>query len=62
MGFFGSNQSVTKCKKCGMDLHDHDRLKKHEQKAHGKKFEKCRVCGSEFYDTEGLRKHKKKCK
>ena len=62
MGLFGNNKTVTKCKKCGTELHDPERLKRHEEKAHGKKYEKCKVCGNEFYDSDSLRKHKRKCK
>ncbi|MFQ5573557.1 MAG: C2H2-type zinc finger protein, partial [Nitrosopumilaceae archaeon] len=53
----------TKCKKCGTELSDPDRLKRHIEKAHTTKIkEKCRVCGTEFYTSDELRKHKKKCK
>jgi transcription initiation factor TFIIIB Brf1 subunit/transcription initiation factor TFIIB len=62
MGLFGSSKNELKCKKCGTVLSDHDRLKKHEEKAHNKKKEKCRVCGTEFDTEEDLRKHKKNCK
>ena len=48
MGLFGSNTNKLKCKKCGTVLSDHDRLKKHQEKAHNKKKEKCRACGAEF--------------
>ena len=53
MGLFGkqSNLSETKCKKCGTELSDPDRLKRHLEKAHGKIKEKCRVCGTEFYTS-----------
>jgi len=65
MGLFSrqSNQSETKCKKCGTELSDPVRLKRHIEKAHATKIkEKCRVCGTEFYSSDELRKHKKKCK
>jgi len=65
MGLFSkqSNRSETKCKKCGTELFDSDRLKRHIEKAHAtKNKEKCRVCGTEFYTSDELRKHKKKCK
>ena len=65
MGLFNkqSNLSETKCKECGTDLSDPERLKRHIEKAHGKKItEKCRVCGAEFHTSDELRKHKKKCK
>ncbi len=65
MGLFSrhSNHSETKCKKCGTELSDPVRLKRHIQKAHATKIkEKCRVCGTEFYTSDELRKHKKKCK
>lgn len=65
MGLFGkqSNLPETKCKKCGTELSDPDRLKRHIEKAHGNKVnEKCRVCGTEFHTSDELRKHKKKCK
>jgi len=45
-----------------MELHNSERLKKHQDKAHGKKNEKCRACGTEFNDFEAYRKHKKKCR
>ena len=40
MGLFKRNksdndQSKTKCEKCGTDLHDAERLKRHMKKAHG---------------------------
>ena len=64
MRFFGSgtNEQSSRCKECGTELPDHERLKKHQDVAHGKKSEKCRVCGSEFKTSEDLRKHKKRCK
>ena len=63
MGLFGkSNNNSTKCKKCGTELPDSERLKRHQEKAHGKTKEKCRACGAEFYSSDDLRKHKKKCK
>lgn len=63
MGLFGkSSLSDTKCKQCGTDLSDPERLKRHIEKAHSKVKEKCRACGTEFYTTDELRKHKKKCK
>ncbi len=43
-------------------LSDPERLKKHQEKAHGKKKVKCRACGAEFMSEDDLRKHKKKCK
>lgn len=63
MGLFHKPDSVTKCKKCGTELNEPERLKRHEQIAHNSKsLEKCRVCGSEFHTSDELRKHKKKCK
>lgn len=62
MGFFGQNHTVTKCKKCGTELGDEERLKRHIEKAHKKITETCRLCGSEFHTSDDLRKHKKKCK
>ncbi|MCH7877671.1 MAG: hypothetical protein IIA20_05545 [Thaumarchaeota archaeon] len=62
MGFFGSSKNELKCKKCGTVLSDPEKLKKHQEKAHGKKKEKCRNCGTEFMSEDDLRKHKKKCK
>jgi uncharacterized Zn finger protein len=64
MGLFGhgQSQSETKCKECGTDLHDPERLRKHQKKAHTKPNEKCRVCGTVFNSSVELRKHKKKCK
>ncbi len=62
MGLFGSSKNELKCKKCGTILSDPERLKKHQEKAHGKKKVKCRNCGAEFMSEDDLRKHKKKCK
>ena len=64
MGLFNRNkvESVTKCKQCGSELHNTERLKSHQKIAHNKKNEKCRICGSEFPGPEELRKHKKQCK
>ena len=62
MGLFGSSKNDLKCKKCGTELSDSERLKRHQEKAHNKKKEKCRACGAEFDYTEELRKHKKNCK
>ena len=62
MGLFSFGSNNTKCKKCGLELLDSERLKKHQEKAHKKTKEKCRVCGTEFNFSEELRKHKKKCK
>jgi len=62
MGLFGSSKNVLKCKKCGTVLSDSERLKKHQEKAHGKKKEICRACGTEFNTYDDLRKHKKNCK
>lgn len=62
MGLFSRNSSLTKCKECGTELNDSERLKKHIEKAHKKILEKCRSCGAEFHTSELLRKHKKKCK
>lgn len=62
MGLFSSSSNKTKCKDCGLELSDPERLKKHHEKAHKKAKEKCKVCGTEFYFSEDLRKHKKKCK
>ena len=62
MGLFGRNTSLTKCKECGTELNDSEKLKKHIEKAHKKILEKCRSCGAEFHTSELLRKHKKKCR
>ena len=64
MGLFSKNktESLTKCRECGSELHNPERLKRHQKIAHDKKNEKCRTCGNEFPDAEALRKHKKKCK
>jgi len=62
MGLFGSSKNELKCKKCGTILSDPERLKKHKEKAHGKKKVKCQNCGTEFMSEDDLRKHKKKCK
>ncbi len=62
MGLFGSSKNELKCKKCGTILTDPERLKRHQEKAHGKKKVKCQNCGTEFMSEDNLRKHKKKCK
>ena len=64
MGLFTKTKSetLTKCSKCGSDLHSSDRLERHMKIAHDKKNDKCRVCGKEFPDPEDLRKHKKQCR
>ena len=47
--FAKTEESTTKCKKCGSDLHDEERLRRHEKVAHGRKIDvKCRNCGAEF--------------
>ena len=61
--FTKTEGNITKCKKCGLELHDTEKLKRHEKIAHARKInEKCRNCGTEFRDPDDLRKHKKKCK
>ena len=60
MGFFVSN-SGTKCKECGIEFSNSQRLDRHQERAHKKK-ETCRTCGAQFNYQEELRKHKKKCK
>ncbi len=43
MGLFKRNkekENITKCEKCGTELHDPERLKKHMKKAHGNVPEK----------------------
>jgi len=62
MGLLGFGSNVTKCKECGLELSDSDRLKKHQEKAHNKTKHACRACGAQFAMSEDLRKHKKKCK
>ena len=62
MGLFSFNSNKTKCKDCGIEFSDTDRLKRHHEKAHEKSKEKCRTCGAEFSYSDELRKHKKKCK
>ena len=62
MGLFSFGSNNKKCKECGIELADSERLKKHQEKAHKKIKEKCRFCGAEFNYSEALRKHKKKCK
>ncbi len=64
MGLFGrqTNLSETKCKKCGTELFNPERLKRHKEKAHGKVKALCKKCGTEFITSDELRKHKKKCK
>ena len=41
MGFFtkAKSESLTKCSKCGSELHNSDRLERHMKIAHGKKNE-----------------------
>ncbi len=36
MGFFSFGSNKTKCKECGSDFPDSERLKKHQEKAHKK--------------------------
>ena len=36
MGFFKKKTNETKCKECGMELHDNERLERHMKKAHGR--------------------------
>jgi len=62
MGFLSFGADKTKCKKCGIEFPDSERLEKHQEKAHKKNKEKCRACGAEFNYPDALRKHKKKCK
>ena len=52
MGLFtkSKTENITKCKKCGSELHDSERLKRHQKIAHDKKNEICRTCGNEFSD------------
>jgi hypothetical protein len=42
LGLFRKNEDkdLTKCKECGLELHDPDRLKRHLKKAHGNVPEK----------------------
>jgi hypothetical protein len=42
MGLFRKkgDKNTTKCKECGLELHDPDRLKRHLKKAHGNVPEK----------------------
>lgn len=42
MGLFKKNndKNTTKCKECGLELHDSERLKRHLKKAHGNVPEK----------------------
>ena len=45
--FAKTEESTTKCKKCGLELHDEERLRRHEKVAHGRKIDaKCRNCGA----------------
>ena len=61
--FTKTEDETTKCKKCGLELHDTERIKRHEKIAHARKRnQKCRICGAEFRDPDDLRKHKKKCR
>ena len=44
--FTKSEESSTKCKKCGSELHDAERLKRHEKIAHGRRVDvKCGIVG-----------------
>jgi len=62
MGLFGlGNKQRTKCKECGTELPDPERLKKHQEIAHKNK-DRCRKCGAKFHTSDELKKHKKKCK
>ena len=42
MGLFKKKEdkNITKCKECGLELHDPERLKRHLKKAHGNVPEK----------------------
>jgi hypothetical protein len=42
LGFFkkNNNTNTTKCKECGLELHEPERLKRHLKKAHGNVPEK----------------------
>ncbi len=42
LGLFKKKEKVneTKCKECGLELHDPERLKRHSKKAHGNVPEK----------------------
>ena len=53
--FAKTEESTTKCKKCGLELHDEERLRRHEKVAHGRKIDaKCRNCGAGFRDPDDL--------
>ncbi len=62
MGFFSFGADKTKCKECGIEFSNYERLIKHRDKAHRKNKDKCRFCGAEFNYQEALRNHKNKCK
>ena len=64
MGLFTKtkSQALTKCSKCGTEMHDSNRVERHMKIGHDKKNDKYRNCGKEFRDPEALRKHKKKCR
>ncbi len=40
MGLFKKDKNQTKCKVCGLELHEPERLKRHLKKAHGNVPEK----------------------
>ncbi len=55
MGLFGKKQekNTTKCKECGLELHDPDRLKRHLKKAHGNVPEK-KMDGKSGFSEGGM--------
>jgi len=57
MGLFSFGADKTKCKECGTEFPDSEKLNKHREKAHKKNKEKCRICGTEFnYPYENIKK------
>ena len=50
MGFFTKtkSESLTKCSKCGSELHDSARLERHMKIAHGKKMTNAEIVAKNF--------------
>jgi len=40
LGLFKKEKNETKCKECGLELHDSERLKRHMNKAHSRPSQK----------------------
>ena len=52
MGLFKKDENQTKCKVCGLELHEPERLKRHLKKAHGNVPEKKSMRKVEFLRVE----------